>query len=100
MDIAKIYEANCGMKYVAASIEDYLNIVGPGNKYARWQLMYDRMFSRVMDNRKVLEVTGLRQEDFTSLSDGLKREFDALPSGYVWPKTDINDRMDAFLAKK
>ena len=41
---------------------------------AEAQVRYDRMFNRVLDNSKVLSVTGLRQEDFIFLREGLTRE--------------------------
>ena len=40
----------------------------------RYQLIYDRLFDRIMDNSKVLEVTGMKQSELTTLYDGLKRE--------------------------
>lgn len=42
-----------------------------GRKY---QILYDRMFDRVIDNTKILRVTGLRQDDFLPLRDGLAKE--------------------------
>jgi hypothetical protein len=39
-----------------------------------WQLRYDRMFDRVMDNRKILDATGMKQFELMPLYDGLKLE--------------------------
>lgn len=39
-----------------------------------WQLRYARMFNRVYDNSKMLKATGLRQEDFKTLYQGLLYE--------------------------
>ena len=39
-----------------------------------WQLRYDRMFNRIMDNSKILEVTGMKQSQLMPLYDGLKLE--------------------------
>lgn len=39
-----------------------------------WQLRYARMFNRTYDNSKILEATGLKQEDFLTLYQGLSRE--------------------------
>jgi len=39
-----------------------------------WQLRYARMFNRVYDNSKMLKATGLKQENFKTLYEGLKHE--------------------------
>lgn len=67
-EVAEIYGRAIGLRVVPCSIEDY---IWGANKY---QIMYDRMFNRVMDNSKVLRVAGFKQEDFVSLEDGLSRE--------------------------
>ena len=36
--------------------------------------MYDRKYSREVDNSKILAATGLSSADFTSIADGLKIE--------------------------
>lgn len=51
----------------------------PMNKFekahgAKYQIRYDRMYNRVIDNRKILKVTGLRQEQLTDIREGLTRE--------------------------
>lgn len=38
---------------------------------AIWQVRYDRMYNRIIDNAKVLDVIGLQQNQLTSISDGL-----------------------------
>lgn len=38
---------------------------------AVWQIRYDRMYDRVVDNTKVLNATGLRQSRLVTLNDGL-----------------------------
>ena len=72
----------------------------PGRRGARWQLDYDRLFDRVIDNSKILNVTGLRQSELMPLHDGLQRELNALPENYVFPGRDLcGERMDAYLAR-
>ena len=39
-----------------------------------YQIRYDRMFDRVVDNSKVLTVTGMKPSDMTGMADGLTRE--------------------------
>lgn len=47
-----------------------------------WQVRYDRMYDRVVDNSKVLAVTGMGQSDLTGMREGLARELSAhLASG-------------------
>jgi len=41
---------------------------------AIWQLRYARMFNRVYDNSKICRFTGLKQENFLTLYEGLKHE--------------------------
>ncbi|MBQ7178850.1 MAG: NAD-dependent epimerase/dehydratase family protein [Victivallales bacterium] len=67
-EVAEIYGRAIGLRVFPCTVEEY--IWGP-NKY---QIMYDRMFNRVMDNSKVLRVTGIKQDSFVSLEDGLSRE--------------------------
>ena len=54
-----------------AAMAEYLGICG------EYQVRYDRMFNRVMDNSKVLKATNLHQEDFKSIEHGLKDELSA-----------------------
>ena len=65
---------------------------------ARYQLAYDRLFERVVDNSKVLRVTGLRQADYMPLRGGLERELSALPKDTVWRHAGATgERMDSYL---
>lgn len=49
---------------------------------ARYQILYDRMYDRVIDNSKILEVTGLKQEQLTGIQEGLERELRVYLSSY------------------
>ena len=96
-EIADYYKDICGLEAVWADKEDYLKILSP-DPYAmgkRWQLDYARLFDRIVDNRKVLEVTGMKQSDMRPLYDGLKMEIERTPVDYPWPN---NHRMDDYLA--
>ncbi len=96
-EIAEYYKEIIGLNYVTADTEDYLNIMG-GSPGARYQLAYDRLFQRVVDNSKVLRVTGLKQQDFMPLRKGLEKELTALPKNTVWPDASaVWERMDAYL---
>lgn len=96
-EIAEYYKENIGLEYVAADTDDYLKIMG-SSAGARYQLAYDRLFDRGVDNSKIMRTTGLRQEDFMPLRRGLERELSALPKDTVWPEAKaIWERMDAYL---
>ena len=62
-------------------------------------LKYDGA-NRVIDNSKVLGATGLKQSDFMTLKQGLKKELLSLPENTVWSETPINAKMDEFLKRK
>lgn len=95
-EVAEYYKEITGMDYVTVDTETYYQLWAD-SKFARYQLAYDRFFDRIMDNTKILSVTGLKQEDLMPLKDGLRREYEALPEDYVWPVSSVNDRMDAWL---
>jgi len=95
-EIAEYYREIIGLKYLEADTEDYLKIMGL-SKGARYQLAYDRLFQRIVDNSKILSVTGLKQPDLMPLRRGLERELSALPKDTVWPDAGmVWERMDAY----
>lgn len=71
-EVADIYRDSIGLKLIEVSKDEYIDALGGG--YARYQVDYDRMFNRVLDNSKILKFTGLRQDSLMSLEDGLKME--------------------------
>lgn len=76
-EVADIYKELIGLEAVWVDAIDYVSILsknGPIPNGHWYQLAYDRLFDRIIDNSKVLEVTGMKQSDLTSLYDGLKRE--------------------------
>lgn len=68
-DIANIYNRTIGLRVSAVGVEDYCRIIG-----RRWQVIYDRMFDRVVSNKKILSHTGLSKSEISSPEDGLVRE--------------------------
>jgi len=96
-EIAEYYKEIIGLKVVWADTEDYLTIMG-GSKGARYQLDYDRLFERIVDNSKVLRVAELKQADFMPLRCGLERELSALPKDTVWRDAGATwEGMDGYL---
>jgi nucleoside-diphosphate-sugar epimerase len=99
-EVAEYYSDIIGLQYVAADTADYLEIMG-GSKAAGYQLAYDRLFERIVDNSKVLRVTGLEQADFMPLRRGLEKELTALPKDTVWRDAGVVwDRMDQYLHRR
>lgn len=98
-EIAEYYRDICGLESVWVDKEDYIRIIQPDpyNTGARWQLEYDRLFDRVMDNSKVLAATGMKQAELMPLYDGLRHEIARCPKDHPFA---VNERMDAYLAGK
>jgi len=101
-DPVNLYHDICNLNAVWVPKEDYYNILGAHefNPGLRWQLEYARLFQRISDNSKVLAATGLKQENFRTLYDGLKHEIQRFPeqsNTQAWPKSATYDRMDNYL---
>ena len=104
-EIADYYRKLAGLSYEAIPKEDYIALFAPQDDDWRFcvraQLEYDRMFDRVMDNRKILNITGMKQSELTPFYDGLKKELSGLPRDVepLFPKSEIGDRMDKYIEK-
>lgn len=100
--IAEYYRELIGLTCEWVDTDTYLGFfeVATNKSAARYQLIYDRYFDRRVDNSKILEAAGMKQEELTGLKEGLKKELQRLPEGLIWPETSINQRMDAYLDKK
>ena len=96
-EVADYYKDICNLDSVWIDKEDYIRLIDPDpfSNGARWQLEYDRLFDRIMDNSKVLAATGMKQEKLMKLYDGLKYEISRCPKDHPWP---VNKRIDDFLA--
>ena len=93
-EVAAFYAKAIGATVVPCTLEDYLAIT-----QAPWQVRYDRMFDRVVDNSKVLRVTGLAQADLTPTEVALSRELIAFREHprYGWLDWGRTARMDKVL---
>ncbi len=76
-EIADIYTDLLGAKFNWIDTDEYIKIE-PKLKDNQWLLTYDRLLNRLIDNSKVLKVTGLKKEDFASIKDGIKTELENL----------------------
>lgn len=101
--IAGYYEKLIGLKTIWVDDEDYVRVVANSPEkymFSWWQLEYDRLFERVIDNTRVLRDTGMAQSEITPLFEGLRRELESLPKDASWANSlGINTRMDAYLAE-
>ena len=96
-EIAEYYREICGLRAVWADMEDYLRVLRstrPMTVGDRWQLVYDRLFDRIVDNSKVLAATGMKQSELKTLYAGLEYEIGRCPRDYPWI---ANPAMDDFL---
>ncbi len=96
-EIASYYKDICGLEAVWVDKEDYIRIrcKDPYQMGARWQLEYARLFMRITDNSKILNLLGMKQSDLIKLYDGLKMEIERCPKDTVWK---VNTAMDEYLA--
>lgn len=76
-EVADIYSEVIGAKFDWVSTDEYIEEY-PWLKECLWILKYDRLMDRKIDNSKILEVTGLTQNDFSSIKDGLKIEIEKI----------------------
>lgn len=68
-DVLGIYRGILGMRVKLVSLDEYIKIFG-----RPYQVKYDRMLDRRIDNAKILRVAGMRQEDLMPLAEGLRME--------------------------
>lgn len=85
-----------GLCVIPVETETYLNCF---DNYwgARYQLIYDRFFNRIVDNSKILRVTGMKQSELMPLYKGLEKELSTLPKDYDFGSFYVNDNMDKIL---
>ncbi|MBO5008489.1 MAG: NAD-dependent epimerase/dehydratase family protein [Clostridia bacterium] len=98
-EVAKIYQEFGNLKYITVDDETFLDIVAEGATYAKQQLLYDRCFDRIVDNSKILSISGMKQEDLMPLKEGLRRELENITIDDIRYNTNINERMDKYLEK-
>lgn len=70
-EVMQLYTELLGMEVRIVDLSVYQNIMG-----GPYQIKYDRMLDRIVDNSKALKVAGMRQEDLMPLKDGLRMELE------------------------
>ncbi len=100
-DIAEIYHELIGLDYRFIPDDDFVRVVSGGSDAARYQLKYDREYHRIIDNTKILELMGEKQEDLMPLKKGLALELSSVPKDLQYgPGYDEkNARMDEYILK-
>ena len=94
-EVAEYYRELIGLEYEWVSNDDYISAIG-GHIGSYRQLWYDRLFDRIIDNSKILDVTGMKQEELMPLKEGLRYEISKLPRDIF---TDRNSTMDEWFVK-
>jgi nucleoside-diphosphate-sugar epimerase len=90
-EVADVYRDAIGLQIVESDLDTYEKVVG-----GKYQIRYDRLLHRRLDNQKILQSTGLAQSEFMSLSDGLKIELNnyRLAPNFTHLDLGLHARMD------
>ncbi len=99
-EVARIYGRIGGLKYETTDIDTYLDVICGGSPWGRRQLELDRLYDRVMDNTKILTVTGMKQSELMPLAEGLRLEYEAFPKDFAFHDTAPYLQMEAYFNKK
>ena len=67
-DVVKVYSDVIGLRLECIDLSQYCNIC------SQYQVLYDRMFDRCVDNTKILKATSTNPSELTPLKEGLTRE--------------------------
>lgn len=76
-EVAEKYSRLTGVEIRWCSEEEYV-CNNPKITRNPWMWKYDRIFNRDMDCSKILRVTGLSKNDFSSVEEGIKRELEKI----------------------
>lgn len=76
-EVADFYEELVGAKFRWTDTDEY-SLDRYGTKTPPYILKYDRLFSREIDNSKILDVTGFSDSDFLPIKEGIKIEIEKL----------------------
>ncbi len=98
-EIAAIYKELLGADIRTVPMQDYVSFFS-GN-YSKGMLNYDRCVNRIMDNSKILRVTGMKQEDLLPLKAGITKAVLEADESTPWPAYTllykVDEAMDRYL---
>lgn len=94
--VADVYAEAVGLEVADCSIEDYNMIVGCTEAVA------DRLSDRILDNAKILSVTGMVQGSLMTMADGLRHELAAFKAHPVFQYQEFfkSARIDRILGTR
>lgn len=90
-EVFEVYREVLGARLVTCTLDEYITVAG------RYQVLYDRMFDRVIDNHKVLEATGIAQQEIHDSLAALRDELQAFAAhglGNLRGNPIMNAKMD------
>ena len=70
-EVAEAYHRTIGLKVRWCDEEEYLAF---DHVQTQWTYLHDRHYNRDVDCSKVLKVTGLTKQDFSTVEEGIKQE--------------------------
>ena len=88
-EIAKMYGRIGGLQYCTVDTQTYIDILCPNHILFQQQLIYDRYYDRIMDNSKILNITGMQQSQLMPLEKGLAMELGNFPRDYAWGESIV-----------
>lgn len=99
-EIAEIYHELIDLKYEWVDTETYLRAIASESRYpyAKYQLIFARLFHRITDNSKILRAADMKQEDLMPFYNGMKTELAKISLSDIKPDAYINEKMDAYFA--
>ena len=90
-EVAEYYKKLIGLNVIHTDLNTYFSVVGGKN----YQIIYDRMYDRIMDNSKILKTVDMQQEELMPLFNGLTKELsDEKSLKSIKMNYKINKRMD------
>lgn len=100
-EIAGYYAEILGAEFEIVDTETYLEMNdGEWYKHAKYQLIYDRYFDRIIDNSKILKATNMAQSELMPLKEGLKKELTEYDLSLISPNEYVNEKMDKYFENK
>jgi len=90
-EVIEYYQKIVNLKVKIVDLQDYQNTIG-----RLWQIKYDRMYDRIVDNNKILSATGMKQADLMPLEEGLRIELENFIKNPIFAKIDpvLDAKMD------